>query len=343
MIHRGWSPGFRSPQIRYRIFALYLAISSVQLAAMYIAKVVVRGELYYDAREYWLPNAQAIADGAVLYVTVHDNKPPLFYYINQTVYSTGYYAEVFYLLIAVANALIAYSLFHWLSQHSRARAGILAGTLFIVSIPLIRSNQINVRSLSMLFVMLSVFTVSPSARGAYLAAGTLISQFTVFAIPALLWDGIRKSDNEISWAVKYCVSGLVTGGLLFLPLWIVWGPDAVVGGVMDSFYSVNQYMLDKMDRYNPVLNPVGYLEHLAQKSLQLGYILVPTVLTWIAVRRRLIRPLPPIGLATALAVSFALSLGIRSLHYYWYPIVMFCAVVSGIGISQWLRTTQNVI
>lgn len=57
-------------------------MSGVLITPFSVGKVVINGELFFDAREYWYPFAKAVSNGAIPYVTVHDNKPPLFFYIN---------------------------------------------------------------------------------------------------------------------------------------------------------------------------------------------------------------------------------------------------------------------
>lgn len=322
------------PEAKQGILALYLIVSGVQMAAYYVGKVVVQGDLYFDAEAFWLPIARRLANGEILYVTVHDNKPPLFYYLNQLVYASGYYAELFYAVIALANAAVAYLLFRWLERHGQFSAGVIAGGLYLAAMPLVNGTFINVRSLSMVFVMLAVLTTRPGHRGVYLAAGTLISQYTVFAIPVLLWDGLARTDRGWRWGGVYIVAGLLTAAFLYLPLFLAWGEPAVVGGVREAFLSSGDYIVGHADQYNPYLHPFSWLENLAMKALELGFVLVPAAAAVAASYVGVVERRQPFALAALLGGSFLVTLGIRSLFYYWIPVVAFCSVVAAIGVDQ---------
>lgn len=45
------------------ILALYLIVSGVQMAVYYVGKVIVQGDLYFDAETFWLPIARRLANG----------------------------------------------------------------------------------------------------------------------------------------------------------------------------------------------------------------------------------------------------------------------------------------
>lgn len=266
-------------------------------------------------------------------MTVHDNKPPLFYYLNQLVYASGYYAELFYAVIALANAAVAYLLFRWLERHGQFSAGVIAGGLYLAAMPLVNGTFINVRSLSMVFVMLAVLATRPGHRGVYLAAGTLISQYTVFAIPVLLWDGLARTDRRWRWGGVYIAAGLLTAAFLYLPLFLAWGEPAVVGGVREAFLSSGDYIVGHADQYNPYLHPFSWLENLAMKALELGFVLVPAAAAVAASYLGVVERRQPFALAALLGGSFLVTLGIRSLFYYWIPVVAFCSVVAAIGVE----------
>lgn len=42
---------------------MYLIVSGVQMAVYYVGKVIVQGDLYFDAETFWLPIARRLANG----------------------------------------------------------------------------------------------------------------------------------------------------------------------------------------------------------------------------------------------------------------------------------------
>lgn len=319
-----------------RVLSLYVVVSLFLHVGFYIGNVLM-GDMYHDARDVWLPIARGLANGEMLYITVSDNKPPLFFYINSMVYSTGHYAEVFYILLMLANTSIAILLWRWLSRNGKFQAGVLAGGFYLVCLPLVNGLVINVRSLAMVFVVLAVLTPVAWHRGALLAAGTLISQYTVFAIPVLLWDGITTSESQspLRWAGVYVLTGLLTGVVLYLPLFFIWGPASFIGGIESSFLSAGGYALEHTDQYNPYLYPFQWLENLVLKIYQLSFILVPAGVTTIAMVRGRLDRRPPFILALLLALAFSVTLAIRSLYYYWIPVLTFTSVIAAYGVDHW--------
>lgn len=317
-----------------RALSLLAGVSLFLHAGFYVGNVLL-GDMYHDARDVWIPIAEEVAGGADLYVTATDNAPPVFMYLNSLVYATGYYAEVFYVLLAAGNTAVAVLLWRWLAREGRFRAGVLAGGLYLVSLPLVNGLVINVRSFSVPLVVLAVLTPVAWHRGLLLGAATLVMQFAAFAIPVLLFEGARRSESPARWTGVYVVSGLATGAVLLVPLYVVWGPAALVGGIEDSLLAAGGYTVSHGDQYNPFMYPLSWLENLVLKLYQLSFVLVPAGITAAAVATGRIDRRPPVTLALALAASFGVTLAIRSLFYYWIPVLTFASVLAAYGIDAW--------
>jgi len=209
------------------VAVFYLLTTFIPAGIRYVGIVLGESNLYHDARVRWLPIANQLSNGKVLYVTtMFDNKTPLFHALNYMMYLTGRYALVFYVLVTVANATVAYLLYRWFTAKGHRHVGVVAGFLFLASLPHITGDVINVRSFVLTFLIASLFTANPVVRDGAVGVATLFSQLTVFAIPVIWYDGVRSSDatqRVPSWSLRYASGGLGISVLAFLPL-LLWGP-----------------------------------------------------------------------------------------------------------------------
>lgn len=126
-------------------------------------------------------------------------------------------------------------------------------------------------------------------------------------------------------------SGLLTGALLFVPLYLFWGPPAVLGGLRDAFFASNQYVLQHPYAFNPFINTLSWLQELVHKARQLAFVWVPASLVIVRSKDRILHREQPLFLAVTLSASFGLTLFIRSLYYYWVPVLVFLSVVAALG------------
>lgn len=321
------------------VFITYLFVAVVTMVLRYAALHTGAGELHYDPRLVWLPIASELAAGETLYVTTtFDNKSPLFHALNYLVYLTGHYVTVFYALIALGNATVAYLLYYWLRANELPRAGLIAGLLYVVSMPHVDGNVINVRTFALIFLVGALLTARPWRRGGLFAVSALFSQYSVFALPVLWYDGIRRSEatTPFEWTTKFAVSGLLVGILCYLPL-LAWGTDALRAGIEANYLSIGEYAMHREDDFSPVTSPLSWAEALGSTALALLYLLVPAgmILGYSVWRRRLDWTVGTVS--GLLALSFATTLLIKSLYYYWMPVVAFLAPVVGIGVVRFVR------
>lgn len=322
-----------------RAVVLFSIVGVIPVLVHYVAVGPLDMGLAYDAGQVWLPIARQLSEGKILYVTTRpDNKTPLFHGLNYLVYRTGQYALVFHLLVALANVAAASLLYVWLDRNGMRHAGVLAGFLFVAAVPFINADIINVRSFALVFLLLALLERRPVRRGVLTAVAVLFSQFVVFAIPVLLYDGLRATDDGRDWTALYVASGLGIGVLCFASLLVLWGPTAFVRGVDMTFLSITEYAVSHQDNHNPFLHPFLWLKNLVLVATELLFILVPAGLT---VLRTALTDRTyawnPFLLATFLSGSFLLTLFIKSLPYYWVFPTAFLAVLCAIGVVRWLE------
>lgn len=323
------------------VLLLFSVTAGIPVLVNYVAAGPLGMGLTYDAGEVWLPIARQLSEGKVLYVTTRtDNKTPLFHALNYVVYRTGHYTLVFYLLIGAANTAAAYLLWLWLDRNGMYRAGVLAGFLFVAAVLLINGDIINVRSFALVCLLLAVLQRAPVKRGVWTGLGVLFSQFVVFAIPVLLYDGFRTAADRRGWTTLFVVSGLGVGVLCFAALLAVWGPTAFLRGIDMTFLSIAEYAVAHQDDYNPFLNPFLWLENLVRVAMNLLFVLLPAgVAALQAVLTDHDYGWTPFAGAVFLSGSFLLTLFIKSLPYYWVFPTAFLAVVGAIGVVRWMDRT----
>ena len=318
---------------------LYLLAAAIPTATRYVSIVVGHTDLYIDAREHWRPIAHQLATGDVLYVTTQfDNKTPLFHGLNYLVYQTGHYTPVFYLLVVLTNATVAYLLYRWLATDGLANRGLLAGFVYLAALPHLSGGVINVRSFALVALLAALFTTSPLARGGWLAIATLFSQLFVFAIPAIWYDGLRTTDTHtpLGWTLRYATAGLVVGGLAFAPLALVWGPDTLTAGINAAFLSVDEYVLHRVDSYSLTTAPLEWARALVSVTRRLVWALLPAAVGVGYVARPGRDHWDALTVSTVLAASFVPTLLLKSLPYYWLPIIAFLGPLAAHGVIRTL-------
>ena len=335
----------RSPRSFSFVLLLFSVVGGIPVLVHYVAAGPLGMGLAYDAGQVWFPIARQLSEGKILYVTTRpDNKTPLFHALNYAVYQTGHYALVFLLFVGVANTAAACLLWTWLERNGMSRAGVLAGFLFVAAVPFVNGDIINVRSFALVFLLLAVLERAPIRRGVWTALGVLFSQFVVFAIPILLYDGLRAAADRRRWTALFVTTGLGVGAMCFAALLVIWGPTAFVRGIDMTFLSIAEYAVTHQDNYNPFLHPFRWLKHLVLVGTDLLFLLLPAglaVLQAVAMDRDY--GWEPFVMAALLSGSFLLTLLIKSLPYYWLLPTAFLAIVAAVGAVRWMdRTAPEV-
>ncbi len=297
---------------------------------------------HVDVRCCWRPLAEAVLAGKPIYVRpAVDNKPPLFELLNVAVAATGRYLLVFFVLIGIVNALSAILLWRICAERNASRVGLMAGLLFLTSVPATGGTVINVRSFAIAGVLLALWLDHPLARGMTIAAAGMFSQHAVFAIPVLAYDGLRylERDDWAEWLGKFAVGGLGVVAVSFGVVYLVWGPTSFQGALYWSFGAAKKYTT------NPVVpSLIGDTSHwlaaLYRSTIKHLFLLVPAavvvhqLITDRGSKRILRSTNAPVVTASLLAVSMTIPLFVRAYRAYWLYPLPFLALLASVGYQQ---------
>ncbi|WP_231188743.1 hypothetical protein [Haladaptatus sp. DYF46] len=277
-----------------------------------------------------------------------DNKPPLFELLNITVAATGHYLLVFFVLVGCANAAIAILLWRICIQHDASRVGLMAGFLFLMSVPVAGGTVINVRSFAIAGIILSLSVSNPVARGASIAVAGLFSQYAVFAIPALVYDRLRELDREsgIKWLASFAFAGLGVVAITFAFVYVVWGEASFNGAIYWSFGAAKKYTTNSV-----VPSLIGdtsqWMNALYHEALNHLVIIVPavTVVQLAFSTRDAERPIlstnAPVMTTALLAVSMTLPLFVRAYRAYWLYPLPFLALLAATGYQEFFTASME--
>jgi len=327
---------------RCLVFVSLLAFASVHSVVRIAFYYAGWRGFWYDAGEFWYPIAERLSEGAVLYAEAYDNKTPLWHALNYLVYRTDHYALVFYALVGVANAAVGYLLYRWLSRNGYRRGGLVAAALYLAAVPLMNGDIVNVRSFSLAFLLAGVLEERPLRRGGYVAVAVLFSQVTAVAVPVLLLDGLRGAEANGRWGLWYVAAGAVTGAIPYLALAVVYDPQTMLTGIEATFLSGGEYILEHADYRNPFLYPHSWARGLVVDAQSLAFVLVPGAGTLASIHVSATQSWDRVtGLSAVLAVVFFATVLAKALTYYWMPVVVFAAALSGCGVERWLRRSGS--
>ncbi|WP_233274781.1 hypothetical protein [Haladaptatus cibarius] len=304
---------------------------------------------HVDVRCCWRPLAEAVLAGKPIYVRpAVDNKPPLFELLNIAVAATGQYLLVFFVLVGFANAAIAILLWRICAQRDASRVGMVAGLLFLTSVPAAGGTVVNVRSFAIAGILLSLSVHHPVARGATIAAAGLFSQHAVFAIPALAYDRLRKLDRDsgIRWLASFSIAGIGVVAVTFALVYAVWGQASFNGAIYWSFGAAEKYTT------NPVVpSLIGdtsrWMNALYREALKHLVLIVPaTIVAQLALSTRdAERPAlstnAPILTTALLALSMTAPLFVRAYRAYWLYPLPFLALLASVGYQEFFKVAKE--
>lgn len=323
----------------------FLFIGVAETAIRYLRVDIGQQTPHVDVRCCWRPLAEAVLAGTPIYIRpAIDNKPPLFEFLNIAVAATGEYLLVFYLVIGLVNGLAAVLLWRVCVQRGAPRIGLIAGLLFIATVPIVGGTVINVRSFAVAGILLSLAVSNPVGRGVAVGAACLFSQHAVFAIPILAYDRLRTLDRDhaVRWFVMFALGGISIVVATFGSVYVIWGAPSLFGAVKWSFLKAAQYTT------NPVVPSLfgdtwewGVALYLMMSKL--FHLLIPatliasfTLTDW----RRRFAALTTNGLAlmaTLLALSLSVPLLIRAYRAYWLYPLPFLSLLASIGYHQFFN------
>lgn len=269
--------------VLFSSFLLLLAVAEAVIR--YLRIQIGTAELHPDVTINWYPLAEAVLSGTSLYVQgATDNKPPLFEFLNLIVALTGNYVAVFLLLVGLTNGLVAILLWRLFARSHHSTVGAFAACIFIMTVPLVKGHNINVRSFAILGILLAFTYNRAILRGGSVAGAALFSQYAFIIAPVVVLDGIRSiSRQQISqWIFWFSVSVLGVGISSFSLVYFLWGWESLVG----SLY----WSIGVAERYFTVYGPSLWV----------------TTETWATYTLQNVTRLLPILLAATLGIIFTL-------------------------------------
>lgn len=325
---------YLSRRRRHLWAGLLLLLGFLQGLFRYLQLSLGPKTLFVDAAGVWLPLARQVAEGQALYTgSALDNKPPLFEFLNLAIYFTGHYTLVFTLLIGVANAASALLIWRLLADYGRGRAGALTALVVLGVLPFLGGLTINVRSLALPFVLLSLLSRRSVVAGGALALGGLFSQYAVLAAPGVLAVHLRRPASPTRAYVRvgaFCVAGLVTAAFWFAAVGVIYSFDAMVNAMIWSAGLGDNY-LTMSQKHSPFHTPLLYAADFVRLFVHLPYVFVPAAIGfWRAKCDFRERSWSVEGVLATMAVLLGVSLLVRSFWVYWIlpmPFLIGLAVI----------------
>lgn len=278
-----------------------------------------------DVTTTWQPFAEKTLSGVPLYLgTPTDNKPPLFEYLNLTVATTGNYLAIFLLLIGLVNGGIAYLLWQTRAERGHHTAGVVSGLLFLAAVPLVSGHAINVRSFTLLGILLALRSPWPAASGLAVASAGLMSQYAVFALPAIVYDRLKRipAQRRPRWLSRFTLTTAIAVSVTYLSVYLVWGEASLIASLRWSIGSVKRYVVE----WTPSLwNGMSVWAKLHGRTVvRIGAFLVFGVIGSAVTIRRSLADDESCGLerqALAFAGLLSVPLLVRPFTTYWmYPL-----------------------
>jgi len=213
----------------------------------HIRDTVADNPMSGNAEQIWFPIAQGVLDGGELFVTHFDSggsKPPLFEFINIFAAWTGHYRLTFAIFIGVANAVSAYLIYRLVTRHYSKQASYVAAFAYLGMIFTFTPSgpaTINPRQFAVAFVVASFIARKAALRGVLIAAAGLLIQYSVFAIPILIYQDCAEGQFSPSRTLRFIVGGLVTVFVTFALVALIWSPSASIAGFRRSFLESAEY------------------------------------------------------------------------------------------------------
>ncbi|SIQ74104.1 hypothetical protein SAMN05421858_0252 [Haladaptatus litoreus] len=331
------------------IVPVFLLLGVLETMNRYMRIQAGAHQPHVDVRCCWRPLAEAALAGKPIYVRpAVDNKPPLFELLNIAVAATGQYLLVFFVLVGFANAAIAILLWRICAQRDASRVGLVAGLLFLTSVPAAGGTVVNVRSFAIAGILLSLSVSHPVARGATIAAAGLFSQHAVFAIPALAYDRLRKLDRDsgIRCFASFSLAGIGVVAVTFGFVYAVWGQASFHGAIYWSFGAAEKYTT------NPVVpSLIGdtsrWMSALYREALKHLVLIVPaTIVAQLAftargAERPALSTNAPVLTTGLLALSMTAPLFVRAYRAYWLYPLPFLALLASVGYQEFFKVAKE--
>lgn len=330
------------------LFQLGLVLVGILEMAQYaFDKLYFGRELVGDVTDVWLPFANSVLAGGAPYLAHWDNKPPLFQFVNIAAAESGQYVLVFYLTMGLTNGVAAVFLWRLCRRYGYERIGTVAAVVFIAALAT-ASFRINPRQYATVFILLALLTSSAVRSGVAIAAAGLFSQFSVFAIPAVVWLRYRSNDFTTQWFGIFVLAGLGIVIAVFSVVAAVWNVDAAVTGFQYSFLASGEYVGGYGGReISLYADPVGWVYNTYQilRDWGWGVIAIGALAGSVVVFTRRIYNHSGFGVAMILAtIGLAFQMTIRPAPVYalaWLPFASVLAVIAAKAVLAPSRSTTG--
>lgn len=236
-----------------------IIIAVLEMAHYWFDKVYFNREIAGDVSEVWIPFANAVLEGGILYLSHWDNKPPLFHFLNIIAAASGHYLLVFYLTIGLANGVAAILIWRFCNKYGYDAIGLVAAIIFLAFMS-ISSFRINPRQYATVLIFMAILSTNALRSGIYIASAGLFSQFSALMIPAILWFRYRKVENFPYWFGMFILAGMGTVLFVFGIVAFIWNIEAAITGFKYSFLSSSEYVARYGQRDISIYaDPIGWL------------------------------------------------------------------------------------
>lgn len=290
-------------------------------------------QFFVDSRNVWKPLADSVLlDGNPLFTENNwDNKPPVWQFLNLLVASTGLYFITFHILIGIANGVSSYLIFKWCQSQDRTKIGLLAALLFIGALPAFQATRINPRPFAQVLILGILFYTGPVIKGLLLSLAALLTQFSIFAAPAIFWksNNWKLNYSSLRWTALFSISGIVMAVVSYGVVGLIWGTNTL-------FYAV-EYTIISGSSYGrpPYEAPLFWAGSHAGHIADLFIITIPLA-GGILYAQELMRSnleKEAIVFAAFLSLPFLLRPG----GWYYYPPLPFYAVIAASVIIRFIE------
>lgn len=211
------------------------------IIAEYLHDLVAGNPPVGNVGTYWIPLGKAALAGEQIYTSAAINKPPIFQLLNIIATWTGHYRLIFVLLISTVNFLSAVIVYKLCKRYINVRVGFVAGLLYLSGAYHLNIFIINSRQFSVLFILLSFYATAAWSRALSISIAGLFTQFSIFAIPALLYEDYRRERFTSIHVISFISVGLFVLVISYGLIAIFWEPETAFRAFRFTFLRVLEY------------------------------------------------------------------------------------------------------
>lgn len=173
---------------------------------------------WYGDEGIYLTIGQALNRGVDLYSQIHDNKPPLLYWLAMTAGGNLFWFKFILMIWGVLNIIV----FSWLSERvfGNNKKKIIAATILfalLTTVPIVEGNIANAEIFFLLPLMGSMIILwkKDPKKMQVVTAGLLIGIASLFKVPAIIefaiWPLVWIGNREKKWFKNTLLLGVGAG------------------------------------------------------------------------------------------------------------------------------------